>query len=304
MRPTGATRQDDFDIPPEQPQSATFPMATIANPIHDSEQAEKPAEEPTDGPIEASADNSADGLADEPALFSAAGGDVSQDGPADIAELGVSRQPVDVSPFTESADDARQEQYRALAQRLRAECEPLGLRSVLLIGIGDESELADVAASLAAALSREARVLLVDGDLRDQRLTKAWRHTATPGLARALDEDRTAIIPVVPTTTAEFDFLPAGQPRRSIRRDDAKLLGDSLREFAVEYKTILIDGGCLPAMPTELLAEVSDATFVVIQLGQTETDDVKAVVRQVRELGGRVLGCIATNAPPAADHHA
>jgi Mrp family chromosome partitioning ATPase len=51
-------------------------------------------------------------------------------------------------------------------------------------------------------------------------------------------------------------------------------------------------------MPTELLAEVCDATCLVVQLGQTETDDAKAVVRQVRELGGRVLGCIATDAAP------
>jgi tyrosine-protein kinase Etk/Wzc len=175
----------------------------------------------------------------------------------------------------------------------------LGLRSVLLVGVGDESELADISVSLAAMLSREGRVLLVDGDLRDQRLTKAWRHTATPGLAAVLDDDRSADVPVVPTTLSKLDFLPSGQPRRSVRRDDANLLGDTLRKFAVDYDTVLIDGGCLPALPTEMLAEVCDATCLVVQLGQTDTDDAKAVVRQIRELGGRVLGCIATNAPAA-----
>jgi Mrp family chromosome partitioning ATPase len=237
-------------------------------------------------------------LADLPVSSPGTEAGAGGEGPADIPEFGVSRQSIDVRSFTDSTDGARQEQYRALAQRLRTECEPLGLRSVLLIGVGDESELADVAVLLAAALSREARVLLVDGDLRDQRLTKAWRQTATPGLARALDEDRTTGIAVVPTSIPGFDFLPSGQPRRSIRREDAGLLADSLREFSLEYETILIDGGCLPAMPTELLAEACDATCVVIQLGHTETDDAKAVVRQVRESGGRVLGCIATNAPP------
>jgi Mrp family chromosome partitioning ATPase len=215
--------------------------------------------------------------------------------------FGVNRQPVDVSEVADLDVESRVAQYRRLGESLRAECARSGLKSVLLLGVADESELAQTTASLAAVMTQPGRVLLVDGDLRDQRLTKALRQTATPGLASAFDEDCLVGVPAVPTTTPGLDFMPSGQLRRSIRREDSQLLANFLREIVPPYDTVLIDGGSLPAMVAELLAEVCDATCPVVQLGRTEANDANGVIRQVRDLGGHVLGCIATNAPPSAD---
>jgi Mrp family chromosome partitioning ATPase len=121
--------------------------------------------------------------------------------------------------------------------------------------------------------------------------------TATPGLAAAFDAERLVDPPAVPTTTGGLDFMPAGQPKCSIRRNDAHLLKGQLDKLAERYDVILVDGGSLPALPTEMLAEACDVTYLVIGLGQTDIDEARASVQRIREAGGQVLGCIALDAP-------
>jgi Mrp family chromosome partitioning ATPase len=172
---------------------------------------------------------------------------------------------------------------------------------VLIVGVGDESFLVTLTASLAVILAKGhgARVLLVDGDIRDRRLTSALRQTATPGLASAFDRERLLAPPTVPTTTPGLEFMPAGQPRCSIRRDDVSMLAGMLRELCRRFDLVLVDGGALPALATELLADACDVTYPVVRVGQTNLDEAAAVLDQIRKAGGKVSGFIALGGPDA-----
>jgi Mrp family chromosome partitioning ATPase len=112
----------------------------------------------------------------------------------------------------------------------------------------------------------------------------------------AFDPDRQVVPPTVPTAKPRLEFLPAGQPKSSIRRDDRPRLEGLINQVADQQDVVLIDGGTLPALPTEMLAAACDATYLVIGLGKTAIDDAKDMVDRIQVAGGEVLGCIALDA--------
>jgi len=57
---------------------------------------------------------------------------------------------------------------------------------------------------------------------------------------------------------------------------------------------VLIDGGRTPDRGVSALAPLADATYFVVQLGAVETFAAQAALRELRSLGARVLGSIAT----------
>jgi Mrp family chromosome partitioning ATPase len=215
------------------------------------------------------------------------------------APAGVNRQPVDVEGIIDINDESRAAEYQAVASRLWADCRDQRRTSVLIVGIGEESHLTGLAASIAVVLARGegARVLLVDGDIRDRRLTEALRQTATPGLASAFDRERVFDPPTVPTTTPGLEFMPAGQPRCSIRRDDVNMLAEMLRELSRRFDLVLVDGGCLPALPTEMLADACDVTYPVVRMGETNLDEATTLLDQIRRASGEISGFIAVDVP-------
>ncbi len=221
------------------------------------------------------------------------------------APAGVNRQTVDVEGITDISDESRAAEYQAVASRLWEDCCGQRRTSVLIVGIGEESHLTGLAASIAVIIAKGHRVLLVDGDIRDRRLTEALRQTATPGLASAFDRERALDPPTVPTTTPGLEFMPAGQPRCSVRRDDASMLAGMLRELSRRFDLVLVDGGCLPALPTEMLADACDVTYPVVRVGETNLDEATALLDQIREAGGEISGFIAVDVPgtrrPASD---
>ncbi len=68
-----------------------------------------------------------------------------------------------------------------------------------------------------------------------------------------------------------------------------------LQTLESEYRLVLIDGGRTSELAAATLARLSDATYFVIRLGQTEASLAQAAVRDFRAAGARVLGCIATS---------
>jgi Mrp family chromosome partitioning ATPase len=213
--------------------------------------------------------------------------------------VGVRRQPVDVTEIADLQDDVRKADYRELARRLWRDCRDTGLKSALLIAVAPQSELATFAASLAIALAdlRRGSVLLLDGDVRDRRLTTALQQAATPGWLNTLGASEVAAPPVVPTRTDGLQFMPAGQTERPLSPEDSGAIADAIRELTGRCDLLVVDGGALPALATELLAGACDVTYPVLSLGTTQVDDATAAVEQIRDAGGSVPGCFATHAP-------
>jgi Mrp family chromosome partitioning ATPase len=75
----------------------------------------------------------------------------------------------------------------------------------------------------------------------------------------------------------------------------ANRLAAVVQTLEASYRLVLIDGGRSSELAAATLARLSDATYFVVRLGQTEAALAQAAVRDFRAAGARVLGCIATS---------
>ena len=188
--------------------------------------------------------------AQPPASDAAAEPIVEDDADSQVSNstVGVRRQPVNVTEIADLQDDVRKADYRELARRLWKDCRDTGLKSALLIAVPPQSELATFAASLAIALAdlRLGSVLLLDGEVRDRRLTTALQQAATPGWLNTLGGNEVAVPPVVPTRTDGLEFMPAGQTERPLSREDSGAIADAIRELTGRCDLLVVDGGRCP----------------------------------------------------------
>ena len=88
-------------------------------------------------------------------------------------------------------------------------------------------------------------------------------------------------------------FLPAGQMQVGVDSAVAKSLEDAVAQIKCDFDCILIDAGPADGAMASALAEASDATYLVIELGAVETNAAQAALARLRARGARVLGCIA-----------
>ena len=167
------------------------------------------------------------------------------------------------------------EQY----QGLRLTIERIGrARSMQVISVtspaaGEGKTLTSI--NLAGALVRgnEARVLLIDADLRRPSVASQLGLTDSPaGLADVLTDDNMHLAQVVHTIEPfKLDVVSAGTPRTAIHQMlRSPRLDAMLREARERYEFVVIDTPpLLPVFDSALLAKASDGVLIVVAANQT-----------------------------------
>jgi capsular exopolysaccharide synthesis family protein len=167
------------------------------------------------------------------------------------------------------------EQY----QGLRLTIERVGrARNMQVIAVtspaaGEGKTLTSI--NLAGALVRgnEARVLLVDADLRRPSVARQLGLTGSDaGLADVLTDERTHLAQVVHTIEPfHLDVVTAGIPKAAVHQllRSPRLEG-LLREARERYDFIVIDTPpLLPVFDSALLAKASDGVLMIVSANQT-----------------------------------
>lgn len=194
------------------------------------------------------------------------------------------------------ADPARSEPFRQLADRLLSDLEASGGRSIVITGIGPASETHEVILHTAAVLAERGEpILVVDADAAHRALTCQLDLPACRGLVEALRPEHDPLALVQPTAFESLSVLPLGQARLGDPAAAANRLAAVVQTLEASYRLVLIDGGRSSELAAATLARLSDATYFVVRLGQTEAALAQAAVRDFRAAGARVLGCIATS---------
>jgi hypothetical protein len=193
-------------------------------------------------------------------------------------------------------DPARGQALVRLVERLHRDLEQTTSKTVLLAGIGPESSTHDTLLHIAPLLTVRCRgnVLLVDADLERRSLTESLERGQQPGLGELLRGNESASEFCQPTATERLCFLPAGLALHVDLSAATGRLEQVLEELAGEFTCVLIDGGRTPDTAVRALAPLADATYFVVQLGAVETATAETALRELRSLGARVLGSIAT----------
>lgn len=164
------------------------------------------------------------------------------------------------------------------------------------------------AADVALALALQAReggskVLLVDGDLRDQRLSRIIGRAANSDLAETASDGRDFTDPVQPVSELGLWLLPADEKLRQSGDNGAKLAGSLTSLNAMshpetqsgtskDFDWIIIDGGTTRNSLLRALLPLADDILLVVHRGLTTMNDVNTSKEWMRQHWQNLRGAI------------
>lgn len=196
-------------------------------------------------------------------------------------------------------DEEHQEPYRELAGNILAQLSPGRPAVLMFTSPGDGEGKTSMVAALAVALAEEVaeEVVLVDVNFRSPALANDFGIWADEGLVEVLTGERDWRQVVRKTSAKHLSVLPGG---RFVGRDgplpeDSKL-ASLLETLRRSHRLVLVDAASLQHPEVAPLSGLCDGTYLVIALGQTERNAARQAARLIKRCGGRVLGCVLTNA--------
>lgn len=172
-------------------------------------------------------------------------------------------------------------------------------RSIVVTSAVPREGKSTVAMNLAIALAEAGTpVALVDADLRRPSLADRLGLSGDAGLTDVLI-GRASIGDVIQRSgsTGRLWVLTSG----SLPPNPSELLGSKQMRTALDelarVSTVIIDAPpLLPVTDAAVLAAQTDGAILVIALGRTRRDQVRAAATRLESVGGRLLGVVANRA--------
>ena len=148
----------------------------------------------------------------------------------------------------------------------------------------------------------DARVLLIDCDLRKPRLHKVLKVASNPGLSNYLTGkmDLKTVTKKVGTTLdhgLEIDFIPSGAiPPNPVELLNSQIFSETIAQLREHYDVIIMDTPPLVGFADPLvLGRIADGTLLVIRNEQTPRPASQHSCELLAKVGGRLLGAIVND---------
>ena len=172
--------------------------------------------------------------------------------------------------------------------------------SSLIMFAGSQASLhadetcARVAAELAGR--QLGRVLLIDSDFIDRRLTKASGMASQGGLSEIMNLAFPWEKTILKSGSSKLDFMAAGScPHK--RWTPKETLREAVAEMRGQYQFICVSVGDAHSSAGALWSEIADGSFLVVSAAYSSDDIAASAVDRLRENGARMAGCIVADVP-------
>jgi succinoglycan biosynthesis transport protein ExoP len=209
-------------------------------------------------------------------------------------ESGAFRKMSEVAPFSATAEAFR---YVKVAIDLSpGDSKVIGFISALP-GEGKTT----ISATFAAFVAKGgARVLLIDGDLRNPSITRSLGYTDHQGLIDMVANKSSADDLVIHDQTYKFDFLPSSTRMKPVNSSDvltSAVFTKMLKSAVNDYDYVLVDlPPVLAVVDVKAAAHLFDAFVLVVEWDSTSTDDLVRAVSASSTLSERLIGTVLNKA--------
>jgi capsular exopolysaccharide synthesis family protein len=168
----------------------------------------------------------------------------------------------------------------------------IGLTSAL----PNEGKSTLVSALAQHLMRRGDRVLLIDCDLRDPKLTRVLCGAAAGGLREVLEGTITIKQAILKGCLENLDFLPSravGAHADSNAVTSSKAMHDVFKRVRTQYDIVLVDLPPLaPVVDARAVADLMDAYILVVEWGCTSSDAVKHALRGANKINELLIGAV------------
>jgi capsular exopolysaccharide synthesis family protein len=195
---------------------------------------------------------------------------------------------VDTAPL-----DIAEEEYQKLRASLTSIAVPSGLHTILVTAPRHGEGATTVAVGLASALAkeREARVLVLEGNLRTPCLQGLLPVNTERGVAEYADGRADAESLPVRVDTLNLSVITAGTvPSRPL---DLEFLDALLTRLRAQFDFVVIDGPPVNRYAdASVIATKVDGVILVVEADNTPVVEAEAAKRQLDKVGARILGVV------------
>lgn len=212
----------------------------------------------------------------------------------------VQRTNKQVQVFSPATSFDYTEQVSAICNQLEHEATARGRKVFLITGISESEGKSTVAGNIAAAMALKGhKIALVDCDLRSPA-----QHTFFNGqydsplplnelLAKPFSRDN-LLQCMVPYENTELHMLfPLKPDRRSTELLASNTMAALLQELRTSFDYIIVDSPPLGMFPdSEVLADLVDATMLVVRQDHTPACDINDGIDTLRQYKSTFIGCI------------
>jgi capsular exopolysaccharide synthesis family protein len=186
-----------------------------------------------------------------------------------------------------------QEEYQKLRASLVSIGVPSGLHSILVTAPRHREGATTVAVGLAGALAKErdARVLLLEGNLRTPAFTAIFPIRGETGLVDFAAGRATPEALVTRLEEVNLSVLCAGTSRG--QPIDFEVIDALLGRLQSQFDFIVIDGAPVnDYADSSVLATKVDGVILVIEADKTPVPEAETAKRQLSKVGARILGVV------------
>lgn len=198
------------------------------------------------------------------------------------------------------------ETFRTLRTNIQFMNSNIKLRTLLVTSTVPGEGKSWVTSNLAVTFAQAGkRVVLIDADMRKGRLYTIFKVQPRPGLSNYLskysDESNHLDLNdyVVPTEVENLYIMPAGNvPPNPSELLVTRQMRNLLDELKRKVDLIIIDSTpCKLVTDSIILSRMVDSTMIVSAHNETRKDDLERVVRDIKNVGGRVIGVVYNKLP-------
>ncbi len=186
------------------------------------------------------------------------------------------------------------EAFRAIKLQLDRQCPGPACKVVGVASVrpGEGSSMVSAALAVATSMSN-ARVLLLDWDLRHPVLTEQFAPKAPNGLVEVLYGEATLDEAIKTDPRTQLSFLPVGSLRGA--RPDELLASEAMDRLMALARTkfdyIIIDlPPIVPMVDVALIARLVDTFLGVVEWGRSEKERTRLAFERVPQFNERLMG--------------
>ncbi len=204
-----------------------------------------------------------------------------------------------------SGRSAASEAYRTLRTNIQFMTLDNLTRSLLIVGAHPECGKTTTLTNLALALAQAGNsILLVDTDLRRPKLHHIFNCKNFFGLTTMLIESNLNMNAARhKTRLPNLDIIPSGPvPPNPAELLASRKMKKTLEEFQNRYDYVMLDSPPMLNMAdASILAQLADATIMVIAYGETTKEEAQKVHQQLKLAKANLIGAVINGIPPHQD---